>query len=264
MANDNAEYWDTVMDGFVRHFQRHADWLQNVLVGAAPHRIEQVERQVGRPLPPEYRAFLARMGETPPGALDPFLADTVFGIRALQAMYSQPGFRAPDDAVFLWTYEHDAPYDIFLDTRGGERDARGFFQAGWSVDEATGALLPEPPELMPAGGPLMRALWTDAFLKLRDPLLGPSVQLCDGAAADASDEGQSRLRTGFLALAAQLGFSAVPFVDGDLVFFDRRDASLKLYAQPGANVLHVRAADERELGRLSEVLADGLGLSILR
>lgn len=252
------------MDGFVRYFQRYADWLPDAIKGASPPRIAHAEALIGQPLPPEYRAFLSCMGDTPQGALAPFLEHFHFGIDAIEAMYTQPGFRAPHAAVFLWTYDYDSPYDIFLETQGEERDTRGLYQAGWAIDEETGSLQPEPPTLMSVGGSLMRSLCTDAFLKLRDPLLSHAVQLRDRARAAETREAQDRLREGFLAAAGQLGFSAVPYVDGDRMFFDRADASLKLYAQPGANVIYVRATDERELGRLSEVLADNLGLSIWR
>ena len=62
----------------------------------------------------------------------------------------------------------------------------------------------------------------------------------------------------------RLGFAAVPFMDGEQVFYNRSDASLKLYAQPGANIVYARADDERELGRVSEILSDNAGLGIWR
>ena len=94
------DYWDTVMEGFIRYFQQYADWLPGVIKGASPSRITYAETLVDQPLPPEYRAFLACMGDTPRGALDPFLENVSFGIDAVEAMYTQAGFCAPRGAVF--------------------------------------------------------------------------------------------------------------------------------------------------------------------
>src|SRR5262249_25050725 len=115
---------------------------------------------------------------------------------------------------------------------------------------------------VPLGGSLMRSLYTEACLRLRDPLLTHKSQLRDRNWAAATQESQDSLRHGFAALAAQLGFSPVPFLDGDQIFFNRSDASLALYAQLGANVLYVRAANKGAMEKLGKVFSDNLGLTV--
>ncbi|MCP3140527.1 SMI1/KNR4 family protein [Pyxidicoccus xibeiensis] len=261
---NTSAYWSDQLEGFVRYFERHTPWLPQAIAGASAARIEHAQRLAGTLFPPEYRAFLQTLGETRQGGLGPFLEHMKFGMDALEEFYSQPGLRPPRHAVFLWTYEFDAPYDIFLETQGGERDVRGLLQAGWSVDEDTGALLEEEPTLMPLDGSLLRFLYTEAFLKLRNPLLPHSLQLRDRRHAEESVAAQLRLRNGLEETAARFGFTAVPYADGNQVLYDRVDASLMLYAQPGANVVYVSSADERELGLLGEVLRDKLDLALWR
>lgn len=259
-----SRYWTDVLDQFVRFFERYAPEFPKLIVGASDARIDEAERLAEAPFPPEYRAFLQTMGETPEGALGPFLQYAKFGIDAIESFYRTPGLRPPRDAVYLWTLQVDAPYDILIETQGGERDVRGLTQAGWGVDPQTGALLDREPRQLPLGGSLMRSLYEEGFLRFRDPRLPEHLELRDRAGADESTQGQARLRIDFVSFATQLGFTPVPFMDGDQIFYDRSDASLKLYAQPGANVVYVRADDERELERLSEILSDNLHMAIWR
>jgi hypothetical protein len=257
-------YWPDAVERFVEYVARYAPTFPERMGGASAAQIDEAEQLAGTPFPPEYRAFLRAMGDTPDGALTPFLEHTTFGIAALQQFYRTPGVRPHPEAVYLWTYEVDAPYDIFIDIRGGERDVRPLWQAGWAVDDESGALHEQQPELVSQGGSLFQSLYTDAFLHLRDPLLEYATQLRDRAAEPAGRRDQAALRTAVASVAAHLQFAQVPFLAGDQLFFDRADASLKLYAQPGANVIYVKARTETEAGRLAEVLADNLDMTIWR
>ncbi|MFP2908387.1 SMI1/KNR4 family protein [Pyxidicoccus sp. 3LFB2] len=254
------EYWNSELEGFIRYFARYADWLPERIKGLPESRISNLEELIGQPLPPEYRAFLKLMGDTPKNALNPFLEYVSFGAQEVERIHALENFIPPRQLVYLWTYDCDAPYDIFLETQGAQRAARSLWQAGWSIDENTGGILPEPLDFVPLGGTLMQYLYKDAFLKLRGPLLPHKALLGDFDGSEPTEEAQNSLIEKFVTVAEKLGFLAVPHAGKKLMFFNRSDAALELFENPGANSFYVRAASDSELKKLSKTLADELGV----
>jgi hypothetical protein len=67
----------------------------------------------------------------------------------------------------------------------------------------------------------------------------------------------------FREVAEKLGFTAVPYMTGQLAYYNRDDASLMLY--PGSDdEVTIDADCERELGRLRELLVDQLDMYALK
>jgi len=256
--SSGTPYWTHILDDFVAFCSQYYPVIRPTIVGASVEEVEDLEEMIGIPLPPEYGAFLRTMGNTSPHTLGKFLQYSTFGVRAVKDFYGIPGIRAPRDAVYLWTYEVDTPYDIFIRTGGGECDGRPLVQCGWSVDPDSGALLDEEPDEVLLGGSLLQFLYEDAFLSLRDPLLPYVAELREPTTTAVSEERHLGLIAAFRTVAERLDFKLVAFMNGAHVFYNRPDASLKLYAQPSADVIYGRARDERELARICEILSDSL------
>lgn len=88
--------------------------------GASPKAIEQLERIAGRPLPPFYRWFLSRMGQS----MGPLAYPTLdFSAERVLACYSQK-LVAPDPRFLLIAYESDEmmPLHLFYDFTAPARD----------------------------------------------------------------------------------------------------------------------------------------------
>jgi hypothetical protein len=254
--------WSAELAGFVRFCGNYNPEFEQSISGAQPQEIERAEALAGVAFPPEYRAFLQRMGTTKPHALGAFLQYCTYGIEAIEQFYHIPGIRPLRDAAYLWTYEFDTPYDIFIRTGGEEQDPRPLVQGAWSVDPETGAFLDVEPGEIPLGSSLPESLYKEAFLHIRDPLLPHSAELREPGAKEASEQRHLQRRTDFQTIADRLGFKPVPFMNRNLLFYDRPDASLKLYAQLRADVIYVRADVAREAFRISEILSDSLEMVI--
>jgi hypothetical protein len=253
-----SPYWTKVIDELVSFCDQYYLTFRQSIRAASAEEIKELEDMVGLSFPPEYDAFLRAMGNTPPESLGDFLKYSTYGIQTVKDLLATPGIRLPRDAVYLWTFEVDAPYDIFIRIGGGERDLRPLVQIGWPVDEESGSLRSEEPDEIVLGGSLPQALYKDAFLSLRDPLLPHGAELRERWGTEISADRHARRRAEFQAIATRLGFEAVPFMNDDLVFYNRPNISLKLYGQVGADVIYVRADDERELARTCEILSDNL------
>jgi hypothetical protein len=260
--NLTAPDWSTVLDEFVGFCSQYNPQFLQTIVAALPDEIGRVEALAGVAFPPEYRAFLQRMGNTSPSALGEFLQHHTYGIEAIERFYGIPRIHAPRDAAYLWTYDVEVPYDIFIRTGGEESDPRPLVQCGWDVDPDTGEMLEVEPDQIPLRSSLPESLYKEAFLHIRDPLLPHFAQLREPSSAEVSSERHRQRRTDFQAIAGRLGFRPVPFMNGDLLFYDRPDASLKLYAQLGADVIYVRADVAREAFRICEILSDSLGMVV--
>ena len=126
------------------------------------------------------------------------------------------------------------------------------------MDPDSGALLDEEPDEVLLGGSLLQFLYENTFLSLRDPLLPYVTELREPTTTAVSEEHHLSLIAAFRTVAERLDFKPVAFMNGAHVFYNRPDASLKLYAQPSANVIYGRARDERELARICEILSDSL------
>jgi hypothetical protein len=260
--NPNAPYWTSVLDDFVAFSNRYDPEFARTIAGASPQEISRVEGLAGVALPPEYRAFLEKMGNTKPQALGEFLQYCSYGIEAIENFYSTPNLRPPGNAAFLWTYDVDSAYDIFIRTGGEERLPRFLVQCAWALDPETNELLDVEPDQSMLGSTLPEYLYRDAFLHIRDPLLPHGAQVREPSAAEVSEERHMRRRSAFRTIAARLDFQPVPFMENDLIFYDRPDASLKLYAQLGADVIYVQAEDLREAARICEILSDSLEMVV--
>ena len=69
----------------------------------------------------------------------------------------------------------------------------------------------------------------------------------------------------FRDVAVRLGFTAVPYMTGQLAYYNRDDASLMLYpSNVSFDSLTIDADSERELGHLREVFVDQLDMYALK
>jgi hypothetical protein len=88
--------------------------------GSTPHEIAQLERIAGRPLPPFYRWFLNRMGQS----MGPLSNSTMdFSAQRILDCYAE-GLVEPDPRFLLIAYESDEmmPLHLFYDFRAPARD----------------------------------------------------------------------------------------------------------------------------------------------
>ncbi|MCP3142111.1 SMI1/KNR4 family protein [Pyxidicoccus xibeiensis] len=88
--------------------------------GSTPDEISQLERIAGRPLPPFYRWFLSRMGQS----MGPLSYSTLdFSVRRILDCYAE-GMVEPDPRFLLIAYESDEmmPLHLFYDFKAPARD----------------------------------------------------------------------------------------------------------------------------------------------
>lgn len=256
--DDSNEYWDTELDTWVRYFSAYIEWFGERMVPASEAEVRSLEMRAGRRFPPEFSAFLRRMGHTPFGALDPFMEDYIYGIDAVAKFYQAPRVPAPPEAVYLWTLGGDC--EMFLDTAQGlPYPVIGY---GWYFGD-DGAIIPgsHHPYIYHDSHSLMQFLYCEAFRWLRVGMLEYRATLRRSAKTADAPPLMARIAQ-FRELSVKLGFTSVPYMIGQLAYYNRDDASLMLY--PGSeDEVTIDADSERELGRLREILVDQLDMYVL-
>jgi len=251
------------MDRFVDYCEKLAPGFATRIQGASAAVLERLAEFANLKLPSEYSAFLRRMGATPPGSLEPFLADVHWGVEAVQEFYQAPPIPVPRDAVYLSTLNVDFEMFLMLEGDDGGHPVVNF---SWPVDEETGKFLGHERLVNPVASSLFQLLYKEAFLRQRNPRLAHHVELQERLETSHKQAPNYRAvrRREFQKLAERLGFRPVPYMEtDDLLFYDRPDASLMLYAnEVAADGVYVGAADAREMGRLRELFCDHLDLLI--
>ena len=254
----NSDEWTRAVDDFVDACARYEDGFAEKLVPASDDDLRRLEALVPAPLPPEYRAFLKRMGRTPAGTLGGFLKDTEFGIEASEAFYQNPPVPVPADAVYVWTVHVDAPMFLPFAKRG---DSRPLLLFSWPVDPDTGAFIPTSPVETVISTSLLEYLYKQAFTWLRVPHFEIHSELQEPFVEQKESGKALQSRRAFETLALRLGFRPVPFVIGDVAIFERPDAALRLYSATVApDLMYVDADDALEHARLCEIVSDTLGV----
>src|SRR5215475_5450408 len=211
--SSRTPHWTGTLDAFVEYFGQYYPGLRESIVPASDAEIEALEAIVGIPFPPEYSAFLGVMGNTPACALGKFLQYSTYGVQAVKDFYSTPGIRAPRDAIYVWTYEFDTPFEIFIRTGGSERDVRPLVQCAWAVDPESGQLLDEEPDQVVLPESLPQSLYKEGFLTFRDPLLLYFAEIRESAEVRSSEKQHLRRIAEFQKIAERLGFKPVPFMN---------------------------------------------------
>jgi hypothetical protein len=261
-ANDSDAYWDAEIDAWVQYFTRYIDWFEERLVPASEAEVRRLEMRAERRFPPEFRAFLRRMGRTPPGALDPFMKKYAYGVDAVAEFYRDPTIPAPPESVYLWTLDVDC--EMFLDT--AQEPPYPVIGYQCSFDEK-GRGIPGTlrPYIYHDAHSLMQFLYCEAFRFLRTRMLTYEVNLRRSTSKKRPNVPPIAARIArFREVAVKLGFTAVPYMTGQLAYYNRDDASLMLYpSDVSFDSLSIDANSERELGRLREILADQLDMYAL-
>lgn len=257
--DEDDAYWDSELDAWVRYFSASIEWFEERLVPASDAEVRRLEMRAGRRFPPEFRAFLRRMGHTPPGALDPFMEKYAYGIDAVAEFYRAPTVPAPPGAVYLWTLDVDG--EMFLDT--AQSPPYPVMCYGWRFGD-DGAPIPgsHHPYIYHDCHSLMQFLYCEVFRWLRVGMLEHRATLRRSTTGPGVPPTEARIAR-FREVAVKLGLTAVPYMTGELAYYNRDDASLMLY--PGSqDTVTIDADSERELGHLREVLVDQLGMYALK
>ncbi|MCY1071182.1 SMI1/KNR4 family protein [Nannocystis sp. RBIL2] len=258
-GNDSDAYWDAEIDAWVRYFSAYTEWFGERMVPASEADVLRLEKLAGRRFPAELRAFLRRMGHTQRGALDPFMEDYIYGIDAVAKFYQAPRVPAPPEAVYLWTLGGDC--EMFLDT--AQEPPYPVIGYGWYFGEY-GAIIPgsHHPYIYHGSHSLMQFLYCEAFRWLRVRMLAHKTRVQRSTQEPGVPPTAARIGQ-FRELAVKLGFSSVPYMTGELAYYNRDDASFMLY--PGSeDRITIHAKSERELGRLREILVDQLDMYALQ
>ncbi|MCP3143641.1 hypothetical protein [Pyxidicoccus xibeiensis] len=245
------------MDGVIEYCTRFAPEFSRTIVGADAGDILRIEEVVGRPLTPEHRAFLSRMGRTSPDSLGEFLKSVEFGVEATLRFYANPPVPVPPDALYMWTLDFDS--EMFL--RDAERNgARPLVMYSWPVAPETGEFTGESRLEHVIADSLLQYLYQEAVLRVRTANLEHHAEFREKAPEMAVDEASIRqFRSRFKSVAEKLGFQQVPHVDGKQVFYDRADAALMLFsAEVARDSIHVYAQDGREFAKLCSLVDDNL------
>ncbi|MFY0569735.1 hypothetical protein ACN28E_38725 [Archangium lansingense] len=252
------------MDGLLEYCERLAPGFLRTIRGASEADLARLESLSGQALPAEYRAFLARMGRSAPKSLAPFFSDVEFGIEVAERFYLEPPIPVPPDAVFLWTLDRDC--DMFLPTTAEWAPPLPVLLFHWPIDEVSGGFLAHDRQVTVISRSLMTFLYREAFQRLRSPSLAHRLDLRENAGPDERTELRAAERKErFRSLAAELGFRPLPFLDPDILHYDREDAALSLFSRVLAeDSLSVYADDVREAGRLAEILCERLDVRRLR
>lgn len=254
-------FWENELDAWVQYFARHVEGFGDTFVQASEADVRRLEMLAGFPFPPEFRVFLRRMGRTPIGALDPFMENYVYGVDAVAAFYTAPPVPAPPGAVYLWTLDEDL--EMFLDTT---KSPHPVIYCEWAYDEETGKPIPglHRSHVYFECDSLIKYLYFEAFRWLRTRQLAHQVQLWRSTdPADGPVPPLAQRVAQFRELAGRLGFTPVPYMTDDMAFYNRDDATLAGYPEDGSrDTVYIRAASERELGRLREIIADRFGMFV--
>jgi hypothetical protein len=232
-------------------------------MGASEEEINRIADLARLPLPPEYQSFLVRMGRTPPSSLGQFFEDVSYGIEAVVQFYLNPPVPIPSDAVYLWTVDVDS--HMFLGTHERGDEQRPILYFTWFFDLDTNTFTDRERLVTVIADSLLQYLYQEAFLRIRVPLLAYHAELRENVRTRKPDEHYTQQRRiQFQAVAERSGFEPVPFMNSDVVFYNRADAALMLYSnQVAEDHVHVSADDERECARLCEILSDNLDLRSL-
>lgn len=247
---------------FLAFCSRYSPGFDKKITGASNADVDRLERLAGSKLPPEYRSFLECMGRTPSKALGPFLEHVTYGVAAVEEYYRDPPLPVPRSAIYLWTYEFDSPNLIFLPVESNTDGGRPLLQFGWPVDPNTGQFVDKDPQKVIVSDGLLPFLYGEAFEEIRRPSLRFGVALEEANIASKPDE---RLAVGrrkrFSALMGQLGFTLVPYMERNMLLFNRDDAAAAMASEPyAADSAYVGANSERECAHLAELLIDNLDM----
>lgn len=248
--------------GLTAFCDRYAPGFAGKVLGASANEIDRIEALVGSSLPAEYRAFMECMGATRAGSLGRFLQHVSFGMSAVEEYYRDPPLPVPRDAIYLWTYEYDSPTLIFLPKSARTDGTRPLVQLGWPIDPVTEEFTDGEPDVAVLSNGLLPFLYNEAFNAIRVPSLRFGVALEETVTVAKPDPSYSATRRSeFAALMHRLGFEALPFAERNRLRFDRADAAAGMASASHAfDTVFVGADDERECGRLCEILIDNLGL----
>jgi hypothetical protein len=257
-SQDDA-YWDAEIDAWVQYFSAYTRWLGERLVPAAEAEVRRLEMRAGRRFPLEYRAFLRRMGHTPPGALDPFMEDYAYGIDAVAEFYQAPPVPAPPQSVYLWTLGGNC--EMFLDTT--QAAPYPVIAYEWAFGEDRQPLPSRHRSYVYHDcHSLMQFLYCEAFRWLRVGVLEYQTTLRRSTSHTSPPTPPLAARIArFRDVAVKLGFTSVPHMTGELAYYNRDDASLMLYpSDVSFDSLTIVAHSERGLGHLREIFVDQLDM----
>lgn len=248
-----------MIGGLVDYCERCAPGFAQALRPTLPADVDDVIRLTGVGVPAEYRAYLLAFGRAVPSALAPFMTDFHFGCDATEDFYRDPPVPVPDDAAFLWSIEGGS--EMFLGVAGEWADDHPVLSFSWGMDEATGEYLPG--ERMPfvVSGSLIAFLYGQAYSRLRQlglphrQRLRQNMASGERTAADAVERGRR-----FVAVIERLGFEPLPFLDPDVLMYDRSDAAVSMVVSESAeDSFYVAATEARETSLITEILCDNLG-----
>ncbi|MCY0989721.1 SMI1/KNR4 family protein [Nannocystis sp. ILAH1] len=259
---DDEHFWATELDAWVRYFAVYVEGFGARFAPASEDDIRRLEMRAGFAFPPELRAFLRRLGRTPHGAAAPFMEDYDFGIDVIATFYGAPTVPAPPGAVYLWTLDRQS--EMFLDTT----QSPPFPVVGyeWGFDDE-GQPIPGSHHvyIYHHCHSLMQFLYCEAFRFLRTEVLPHRAELRRSTARKAGVPPMAARMARFRELAERLGFAPVPYMTGELAYYNRSDASLMLYpSDVSYDSVSIDADSERELRRLREILVDQLDMHALR
>ncbi|WP_163864306.1 hypothetical protein [Myxococcus eversor] len=247
------------MDELIRYCDQYAQGFSRKLVGANEHDIARVEEKVGRPLAPEHRAFLSRMGRTPTDNLGEFLKSVEFGVEAIVRFYSEPPVPVPPDATYVWTLDFDNEMFLRLQEEAG---AHPLIAYSWSVDSETGRFTNDARQEHMIARSLFQYLYREAVLRIRVATMGHHAEFrarSPGEGLGEGDAARNARRSRFRTVSGNLGCHPVPYVEGKQVFFERPGAVLMLFTEEVASdSIHVHADDSREFARLCAIVDDHL------
>jgi hypothetical protein len=257
-----VSYWLKELQDFIQFSGRFDANIPRAIVGASKADIDRIEELAKLQIPPEYRAFLLLMGRTPPRALGNLLVNERYGVDAVVDYYSEPSTRF-HDAVFLWSFEIDSPYEFFISAAAVPAIyiPHPILQFHWKFDldteEYQGA-----PGLTKVDESLLHYLYKNFFEQVRYPMFQHTI---DTGQLKKSVPGKPQNLTNYLqvveSLAARFGFTKVPYINSLELFYDRLDACLLYY--PSKNTpgrLLASGQDKDELTRICKIFCDTLDM----
>lgn len=257
-----VSYWLQELESFIQFCGRFDAKIPHTIVSATAADIARIEELAGLQVPPDYRAFLLLMGRTPPQALGNLLANERYGIDAVLDYYKEPSARFRD-AVFLWTFETDSPYELFISTAPvpSIQTPHPILQLHWNFDLDEEEYQGEP-GLIKVDESIIHYLYKNLFEQVRYPIFPHTADIRQ------TDEQIPRDTQGVIKhlqsvddLAARLEFSRVPHINGMERFYDRSDACILYYpADHAPGRLLASGQDRRELARICEIFCDTLGM----
>lgn len=243
LKNEN-EHWTQEIEHWINYFSDYIKGFSHNFTSASEKDLKHLENLAGLCFPPDYRAFLLRLGRTPYGA-NPFLKEIKYNVGAIEEFYTSPTVPIPPDVIYIGIMGEQS--EMFIDMSQGQPGPVVIYE--WEFDE-NGLHVPgsHKGSIYHDSHSLIQFIYGEAFRWLRTGALPYSNQLSRSTEIGILNLPSLQERIAkFRVISEALGFSSVPYMNHELAYYNRNDASLMFYPHDGSSdslTIHSKSKDD--------------------